>query len=118
MNTKECYEKIGSNYESVLSRFGNEALVKRFALKFLKDPSYAELREALEARDAERAVRAAHTLKGVCLNLGFDRLYEISAALTEDLRGRDITGGDRLFQELTVCYEQLTEAIRELEAEA
>lgn len=44
MNTKECYEKIGSNYESVLSRFGNEALVKRFALKFLKDPSYAELR--------------------------------------------------------------------------
>ena len=45
-------------------------------------------------------------------------LYEISAALTEDLRGRDITGGDRLFQELTVCYEQLTEAIRELEAEA
>ena len=44
MTTKECYEKIGSNYESVLSRFGNEALVKRFALKFLKDPSYAELK--------------------------------------------------------------------------
>ena len=80
MTTKECYEKIGSNYESVLSRFGNEALVKRFALKFLKDPSYAELKEALEAHDAERAFRAAHTLKGVCLNLGFDRLYETSAA--------------------------------------
>ena len=79
MTTKECYEKIGSNYESVLSRFGNEALVKRFALKFLKDPSYAELKEALEAHDAERAFRAAHTLKGVCLNLGFDRLYETSA---------------------------------------
>lgn len=117
MTTKECYEKIGSNYESVLSRFGNEALVKRFALKFL-DPSYAELKEALEAHDAERAFRAAHTLKGVCLNLGFDRLYETSAALTEDLRGRDSNGGDRLFPELTVRYEQLTEAIRELEAEA
>ena len=117
MTTKECYEKIGSNYESVLSRFGNEALVKRFALKFLKDPSYAELKEALEAHDAERAFRAAHTLKGV-LNLGFDRLYETSAALTEDLRGRDSNGGDRLFPELTVRYEQLTEAIRELEAEA
>ena len=93
MTTKECYEKIGSNYDSVLSRFGNEALVKRFALKFLKDPSYADLKEALEARDAERAFRAAHTLKGVCLNLGFDRLYETSAALTEDLRGRDIISG-------------------------
>ena len=80
--------------------------------------SYADLKEALEARDAERAFRAAHTLKGVCLNLGFDRLYETSAALTEDLRGRDINGGDRLFPELTERYEQLTEAIRELEAEA
>lgn len=118
MTTKECYEKIGSNYESVLGRFGSEALVKRFALKFLKDPSYAELREALEVRDAERAFRAAYTLKGVCLNLGFDRLYEISAAMTEDLRGRDINGGDRLFPELTKCYEQLTVVIRELEAEA
>ena len=29
MTTKECYEKIGSNYESVLGRFGSEALVKR-----------------------------------------------------------------------------------------
>ena len=111
MTTKECYEEIGSNYESVLGRFGSEALVKRFALKFLKDPSYAELREALEVRDAERAFRAAHTLKGVCL-------YEISAAMTEDLRGRDINGGDRLFPELTTCYEQLTDVIRELEAEA
>ena len=84
----------------------------------LKDPSYADLKEALEVRDAERAFRAAHTLKGVCLNLGFDRLYETSAALTEDLRGRDINAGDRLFPELTERYEQLTEAIRELEAEA
>ena len=97
MTTKECYEKIGSNYETVLGRFGSEAL---------------------EVRDAERAFRAAHTLKGVCLNLGFDRLYEISAAMTEDLRGRDINGGDRLFPELTKCYEQLTDVIRELEAEA
>ena len=86
MTTKECYEKIGSNYESVLGRFGSEALVKRFALKFLKDPSYAELSEALEVRDAERAFRAAHTLKGVCLNLGFDRLYRSAGQLTELLR--------------------------------
>ena len=45
-------------------------------------------------------------------------MYEISAAMTEDLRGRDINGGDRLFLELTKCYEQLTDVIRELEAEA
>ena len=38
--------------------------------------------------------------------------------MTEDLRGGDINGGDRLFPELTTCYEQLTDVIRKLEAEA
>ena len=117
MTTKECYEKIGSNYDSVLSRFGNEALVKRFALKFLKDPSYQELKDALIRKDGETAFRAAHTLKGVCLNLGFDRLYESSAALTELLRGRDCSGYEALFEELTVRYGALMAALKELEAQ-
>ena len=36
--------------------------------------------------DAETAFRAAHTLKGLCLNLGFESLYKVDAALTEELR--------------------------------
>ena len=115
MNTKECYEKIGSNYESVLSRFGNEALVKRFALKFLKDPSYAELREALEARDAERAFRAAHTLKGVCLNLGFDNLFTVSSDLTEKLRAKELDGADELFVKVKEQYEITVAAVKNLD---
>ena len=47
MTVKECYEQIGSDYAGVLKRLGSEALVKRFALKFLKDPSYQELKDAL-----------------------------------------------------------------------
>ena len=36
MTVKECYEKMGANYENVLSRLGgSEALVKRLVLKFL-----------------------------------------------------------------------------------
>ncbi|MDD6326589.1 MAG: Hpt domain-containing protein [Lachnospiraceae bacterium] len=117
MTVKECYEQIGSDYAGVLKRLSSEALVKRFALKFLKDPSYQELKDALARQDGEVAFRAAHTLKGVCLNLGFDRLYESSAALTELLRGRDCTGYEPLFDEVSVRYEALTAALKELEAQ-
>ena len=88
MTVKECYEQMGSDYEGVLERLGSEAIVKRFALKFLQDPSFAQLKESLAKNDGEEAFRAAHTLKGVCLNLGFDELFEVSAELTEKLRER------------------------------
>lgn len=118
MTVKECYEQIGSDYAGVLRRLGSEALGKSsFALKFLKDPSYQELKDALIRKDGETAFRAAHTLKGVCLNLGFDRLYESSAALTELLRGRDCSGYEALFEELTVRYGALMAALKELEAQ-
>ena len=97
MTVRESYENIGSNFEEVLRRLGSEALVKRFALKFLNDTSFQDLKDALVKKDGETAFRAAHTLKGVCLNLGFDRLYEVSAELTEKLRGRDTSGTEELF---------------------
>lgn len=44
MTVKECYEKGGNDYDGVVKRLGSEGLVKRFALKFLKDPSFQELK--------------------------------------------------------------------------
>ena len=56
-----------------------------------KDAIYANeriatLQEALEQQNTETAFRAAHTLKGVAVNLGFTRLYHAAAALTEVLQ--------------------------------
>ena len=101
MTVKECYEQMGSDYEGVLERLGSEAIVKRFALKFLQDPSFAQLKESLAKNDGEEAFRAAHTLKGVCLNLGFDELFEVSAELTEKLRERKTAGSEELFQKVS-----------------
>ena len=44
MSLKECYDKMGADYEDVLSRLRSEVLVRKFALKFLDDDSYANLR--------------------------------------------------------------------------
>ena len=79
MNTKECYEYMGADYNNVMSRLGSEAMVKRFAVKFLNDTSFVNLKQALQDKDVNEAFRAAHTLKGVCLNLGFNNLYTVSS---------------------------------------
>ena len=55
-----------------------DSLIQRFTLKFLEDQSYLQLKQALENKNYEDAFRGAHTLKGVCQNLSFDRLYEVS----------------------------------------
>ena len=92
MTIQECYKEMGGDFEGVQKRFGGAAMVKKFAIKFLSDSSFQDLEDGLKEKDAEKAFCAAHTLKGICLNLGFDAFYEVSAALTEKLRGRELTG--------------------------
>ena len=116
MTVKECYEKMGANFENVLSRLGgSEALVKRFALKFLDDTSYQNLEQQLQNRDVEEAFRAAHTLKGVCLNLGFDNLFTVSSDLTEKLRAKELDGTDELFEKVKEQYGITVNALKEME---
>ena len=61
-------------------------MIEKFALKFREDMSFQELEKALNDKQVEIAFRAAHTLKGVCMNLGFDHLYKPSFEITECLR--------------------------------
>lgn len=76
ISMREAYEKIGANYDDACARLMGEEMLARFALKFLDDESMDKLEAAMAAGDAEGAFMAAHTLKGVSQNLGFDNLYE------------------------------------------
>ena len=105
MTVRECYEELGCDFDKVLSRLVSEALVKKFALKFLDDPSFGQLKTAL-----------AHTLKGICLNLGFDNLFTPSQELTEKLRGATtIEGTDELFAAAEKEYERTCEVLRKVD---
>ena len=114
MTIQECYEAIGGNYEEVLGRLQSEALIRKFTLKFLEDPSYLQLKLALENKNYEDAFRSAHTLKGVCQNLSFDRLYEVSNELTELLRDRTGAqpGISEAMEKVTEVYEMTIEEIK------
>ena len=112
MEVRACYEEMGSNFDEVLSRLGSEQMVQRFAIKFLNDKSYETLEAALKEKDVDSAFRAAHTLKGVCVNLGFDKLYEVSSALTEKLRAKELDGTDVMFEKVKEQYDITVNAIR------
>ena len=44
MNIKECYDKMGADFNEVMQRLGSENFIKRFAIKFLDDSSYQRKR--------------------------------------------------------------------------
>ena len=106
---------MGADYAPVLQRLGSERIVTKFALRFLEDKTFSGLCDALDAHDAEEAFRMAHTLKGICLNLGFDKLYEVSAALTEQLRDREIAGSEAMYQKVAEQYDRLTAALKAID---
>ena len=71
-----------------LSLIGNQTdLYERFLRAFVKDASFAELSRALEEGDAQTAFLHAHTLKGLCGQLGLSALGEEASTICELLRG-------------------------------
>ena len=92
MTLQEFYDRIGGDYKATISRLPSEALIKKFVLKYPGDPSFNQLKDALEAQDWELAFRASHTLKGVAGNLGLTALYTALSALVEALRREQAEG--------------------------
>ncbi len=86
MTIQQFYAMVGGDADEVLSRLMNEALVKKFLLKFEDDPNYELLTTSVEGEDWETAFRAAHTIKGLCLTLGLGKLAASASELTEFLR--------------------------------
>lgn len=115
MTVRECYEYIGGDFEDVMSRFLREDRVEKFARMFPDDPTYRELEAAMREENCERAFRACHTLKGVCLNLSLKRLFESSNAMTEALRAGDMEEGKRLFPKVSEDYALTISGIRKLD---
>lgn len=64
--------------------------------------------------DWESAFRAAHTLKGVAQNLGFDALYRAASALTEHLRGGQPLTEPQLLDATAAEHERVMSAIEAL----
>lgn len=116
MNIEECYKKMGGSYADVSSRLPNLKLIDRFFQKFLEDESFETLCLQINCGNRVEAFRAAHTLKGMCANMGFTPLFNSASRLTEELRPQTGTVSEKaimLFNGVCRDYETVTEATRE-----
>lgn len=115
MTVGECYSRMGADYEDVLRRLGQEERIKRFLGLFLEDESFQTLCRALAAEEPKEAFRAAHSLKGICMNLGLTALGRSASLLTDELRGGSITlAAGPLAGQVQQDYQAVIESIREL----
>jgi len=114
MTLEECIAVAGGDYQEVLSRLMMPALIEKFLFRFPEDATMSNLEAALAAGDAPTAFREAHTLKGVCANLGLANLEHSSSELTEVLRNQTSLNGvdyaeklDRVRQDYRVAVDAI-----------
>ncbi len=114
MNLEQFYANVGGSYPEVKKHLMNDSMILRFLMKFPEDKSFSTLGSSLADGNTEEAFRAAHTLKGLCLNLGFNDLYTPSAELTELLRAGKTDGADELFEKVKEKYGTVLDGIKKL----
>ena len=114
LTLQEFYTAVGGNYQDALGRMMGESMLRKFVLKFPNDPSFAALTQAIETSSQEEAFRAAHTIKGLCLNLGFGKLLHSSEILTEALRNEFPNNAAELFASVKDDYLLTVDAIAHL----
>lgn len=119
MNLQNCYDEFGGDFNDALQRLPSEAMIKKFVLKFLEDKSFENLCDALKNSDYPKAFMAAHTLKGICQNLSFTKLYHSSASLTEALRSEtlNVELAENLAATVMKDYQITADAIRKFQSE-
>lgn len=116
MNLENCYRELGEDFAKVRERLKSEVRIRKLLLLFLRDPSFTQLQSAMAAGCRDEAIRAAHTLKGTALNLGFNRLSEISILVLVALRDGNMAGVADLLLLVEKEYEVTISAIRRYEA--
>lgn len=117
MTVEECYKEMGADYTEISHRFPSDSFIKKFAIKFLDDPSFPDLEKYLAEQNVEEAFRAVHTLKGVAQNLAFVQLYPLSVELTEILRAGKLEGTAPLLAQLKEKYDLTIRCIQEMAKE-
>lgn len=115
MNLNECLSALGGNFDELMGRMLSEERIKKFLRMFPGDGSFAELCNAMENEDYATAFRAAHTLKGVCSNLGIENLRIKASEITEALRGNVNNGADALLPDVKAEYSTAIDAINQLD---
>lgn len=116
MTIKEFYDTVGADYNATLMRMGNsERILEKFVRKFPNDKTTEQLVAAFEGEDFETAFRMAHTLKGLCSNLGLGKLEKSASELTEALRHQVADNAPQLLERVRADHAEVIAALEKLD---
>ena len=116
MDLRDCYNSFGGDFDEVLGRLRREQTVQKFVYKFLDDKSFDLFEAAMRDRDYGEALRAVHTLKGICQNLSFTRLFESSSLVTNALKENDWNKAVDMMPQLSKDYYEIIDVIKEFKS--
>ncbi len=72
-------EGLGIDLDGLMERvMSSTSLLERLLRAYLEDKSADKLTQAVEQGDADAALMASHSLKGLSANLGFTKLHELT----------------------------------------
>ena len=114
---KEKLAAVGVEYDEVLKRFmGKEDFYLRMLKKFLDDKNYDGLKQAVEQKNWPEAFTYAHTVKGLCGNLGLGGMLQHVVPLTEELRSEpyDEESIVNYMQNVSAAYDETVGVIQSL----
>jgi HPt (histidine-containing phosphotransfer) domain-containing protein len=110
---------ISLNRDELLERLGgDEQLVQEVVRLFLDDcpRRLADLKAAVEARDAEQIRTTAHALKGAAGNLSAMALFEAARTLERMAHENQLDAADAVWRQLSTEADHVLDALSRFEA--
>lgn len=86
MTIQQLYDYIGGSYEQAVRVMRIDKLIDRYVCRFEDSNIMERLQKAGENLDPDGIFEGAHAMKGLCGNLGFDRLAQTASELAEEFR--------------------------------
>ena len=86
MTIQQLYEKIGGNYEQAVRVMKKDKLIDKYIRKLGSSDVGEKLAQAGETMDGVKLFESAHAMKGVCANMGFDKMAAAAGEITEEFR--------------------------------
>ena len=86
MTLQELYTLVDGNYDHAVQIMRMEKLIDRYIRKFPNGGLNDALMAAGASMDPAQLFESAHAMKGVCANMGFDKLSEAVGVITEEFR--------------------------------
>lgn len=102
----------GIDVDGTLSRFmGRVEMFEKFIFRFLEDKNYSVLCDEIENANVKEAFVAAHTLKGVCANIGLNPLNLAASEITELLRAEKLEEAKEYLPNVKAAYDKMVDVI-------